>query len=70
MQIQNDRDVFGEQAVAGSAFIEMERTAAPQNRDARHLHVDSRGIEGDPGAAGRGENAAPVGIAARERGFD
>src|SRR5580658_10817226 len=70
VQMQDNWNVLGEQAVAGGALIEIERTAAPQNRDARHLDVDSRGIELDPGAAGGGENAAPVGIAAGEGRLD
>ena len=62
--------MFGKQAVAGGAFVEIERAAPPQNRDACHRDVDARWIELDPGTTGRSENAAPVGIASGEGCFD
>src|SRR5580658_9205434 len=68
--MQDDRDVFGEKAVAGGALVEIERLAFAQNGDAGHVDINARGIEGHSGAAGGGENAAPVGVAAGEGGLD
>src|ERR1700722_4023843 len=62
VQIEDNRNVFGEQAVTGGAFVEIERTAAPQNRDAGHLDIDARGVERHTGTPGCRENAAPAGI--------
>jgi hypothetical protein len=68
--MQNDWDVFSEQAVAGGAFVEIERLAFAQNRDVSHGYVYAGGIEWDTGAACGGEDAAPIGVASREGGFD
>src|SRR5580693_4632657 len=68
--MQDDGDVFGEEAVAGGALVEIERLAFAQNGDAGHMDIDARGIEGHSGAAGGGENAAPVRIASGEGGLD
>src|SRR6266851_2630772 len=38
VQIHYQRNVFGKKFVAGGAFVEVERLAAPQHRDARHLN--------------------------------
>ena len=70
MQIQDNRNVFGEQAVAGGAFVEIERLAFAQNRDVSHGDIDAGGIEWDTGAARGGEDAAPVGVATGEGCFD
>src|ERR1700694_5884853 len=37
VQIHDHGNVFGKKFVAGGALVEIERLAAPQGRDARHL---------------------------------
>src|SRR5882724_5015118 len=70
VQIHNQRNVFGEEFVARGAFIEIDRLAASQYRDAGHLDVHKGGVKLHSGAPGGGKNAAPVGVAACESGFD
>src|SRR5256885_11632083 len=69
VQIHDDGDVVGEQAIAGGALVEVERLAAAEDVDAGHEDVDARSVEGHTGAAGGSEDAAPVGIASSEGGF-
>ena len=66
MEIHDNMNVLLEKAVAGGALVEIERLAATQNRNARHVDVHAIGIELHSGASGGGEDAAPVGIASRE----
>src|SRR6266568_1354091 len=69
VQIHHQRNVLGKKLVAGGALVEIERLAAPQHRNARHLDVHKSGIRLYSGTPGRGEDASPVWIAARESGF-
>src|SRR5712664_3268677 len=69
VQVHNQRNVFGKKFVAGGALVEIERLAAPQDGDARHLDIHARRVEENAGAPGGGEDAAPVGVAAGEGGF-
>src|SRR5216683_990268 len=69
VQIHYQRNVFGKKFVAGGAFVEIERLAAPQHRDARHLNVDESGIKLHPGAPRSRKNSPPVWVAACEGGF-
>ena len=70
MQIHDNRDTIGEQAVGSGALVERKRLAFAEDFDAGHGDFDERGIEFDVGAAGGGEDASPVGIAAGKSGFD
>jgi|SRR5579859_7288341 len=70
VEMDDDGNVVGEKFVAGGAFVEFKRLAALEDFDAGHGDFDERGIEFDAGTAGGGEDAAPIGIAAGERGFD
>jgi len=69
MQVHHDRYVLGEEFVGRGAFVEIERLAFAQNLDARHGDFDQRGIKFDASAAGRREDASPVGITTGECGF-
>src|SRR3974377_246330 len=66
VQVDDDMDVFFQQTVAGGALVEIDRLAATQHGDAGHINVHATGFELDTGAAGSGEDAAPVRIASRE----
>src|SRR5216683_2640160 len=70
VQVHNNVYMFFQQAIAGDAFVEIKRLAPAQDRDARHLYVHQVRIEFDAGAAGRGKDAAPVGIPAGKSGLD
>lgn len=70
MQIHNQQDMRFEKAITGGAFVEIERLAAAEHMKAGHVDVDFVGIEFYAGAAGGGEDAAPIRIPARESGFD
>src|SRR5579859_2513341 len=70
VKMKDDGDVVGEEFVAGGAFVEIEGLAAFENFDSGHGDFDERWIEFDAGAARGGEDAAPIGIAAGEGGFD
>src|ERR1700693_3306698 len=70
VKIHDDRDVLGEQAVAGGALVEVERLAAAQDANAGHGDFHARGVEGYAGAACGGEDAAPVGVGSSEGRFD
>src|SRR5713101_69993 len=67
VQIHYQRNVFGKKFVAGGAFVEIERLAAPQHRNARHFDVHKSGIKLHPGAPGSRKDAAPVRVTTRER---
>ena len=69
VQVHNQRNVFGKKPVAGGAFVEIERLAAPQDGNARHLDVHARRVKRNARTPGGRENAAPVGVAAGEGGF-
>src|SRR5256885_16290493 len=68
--MDDDGDVVGEEFVAGGAFVEIERLATLENLDTGHGDFDERWIEFDAGTTCGGEDAAPIGIAAGESGFD
>src|SRR6516162_732509 len=70
VQIEENVDTFFEQAIARRALVEGQGLAAAQYGNTGHVNVHAAGIELDTGAPGGGEDAAPVGIAAGERGFD
>ena len=71
------RDLSSDEAAAAMRDImsgratgdEVERFAAAQDVNTGHEDVDARDVEGNSGAAGGREDAAPVGVAARERGL-
>src|SRR5713226_5540692 len=69
MEIHYKRNVLRKKFVASSAFVEIERLAAAQYRNAGHLDVHKSGIKFYTRATRSGENAAPVRVAARESGF-
>src|SRR5229473_5442499 len=69
VQIYNQRNVFGKKFVAGGALVEIERLAAAQDGNARHLDIHARGVKRNAGTPGGRENAAPVGVAAGEGSF-
>src|SRR6266850_6401746 len=66
VQIHDDQNVLREKFVAGGALVEIERLAAPQNRDSRLLDVYQSRIEIYARAPGGGEDATPVRVAARK----
>src|SRR2546421_2048102 len=68
--MDDDGDVVGEEFVAGGAFVEIERLATLENLDTGHGDFDERWIELYAGTTCGGEDAAPIGIAAGESGFD
>src|SRR5215475_9326485 len=70
VEMDDDGNALSEELVAGGAFVEIEWLAAFQDFDSRHSDFDERWIEFDARAAGCGEDAAPVGVAAGESGFD
>src|SRR3981081_743402 len=45
VQVHDQMDVRGEQAIAGGALVEIERLAAAQYVDAGHGDIHARGIE-------------------------
>ena len=69
VQVQHDVDVRREEPIAGGALVEINGLAAAQDVDAGHGDVHAIGVELYPGAPGSGEDATPVGVAARERGL-
>src|SRR5256885_295655 len=68
--MDDDGDVVGEKFVAGGAFVEIEWLAAFEDFDTGHGDFDKGWIEFYAGTTCGGEDAAPVGIAAGESGFD
>src|SRR5260370_12223542 len=70
VQIHHQRNVFAEKFVAGGAFVEIERLAAPQDGNARHFDVHKSGIKLHSGAPRSRKDTPPVRIAARDRSFD
>jgi len=70
VQIHNNRNVIGEQAVGSGALVERKRLPFAQDLDAGHGDFYQRGIEFDIGAASCGEDASPVGIATGESSLD
>ena len=69
MKVQDDVNVFLEQAIAGGALVEIEGLAPAKNGNASHVNIDAVRIEFDSGAASSGKDATPIGIAAGEGGF-
>ena len=69
MKIQTHMDMRFEQPVAGGSFVEGERLAPAKNGESSHVHINAVGIEFYASAPGRGENAAPIGVAAGKSGF-
>src|SRR5262252_2961202 len=69
VQIEENVDIFFEQAIARRALVERQGLPAAQYRNAGHVNVHSAGIELDAGAPGGGENAPPVGVASGESGL-
>src|SRR6202140_5150281 len=67
--IHNDWDVFGEQSITCGSLVKVQRLAAAQNRNTRHLNLHQRRIETDSRASGGRENAAPVWISTGKRGL-
>ena len=68
-QVDNDGDIFREHLFVRDALVERMFAAAAANGDSREPDVDALEIEIDAGAAGGGEDAAPVGVGAGEGGF-
>src|SRR5260370_41208176 len=58
VQVYHDRHMVGQEAVAGGAFVEIERLAPAEDGKSRHRDVHARRIDRDSRAAGSGENAA------------
>ena len=69
MQVERDGNVAGEHFLVHGALVEVVLAAAAANGDAGDPDVDALPIEFHAGAAGGGEDAAPVGIGAGEGGF-
>src|SRR2546421_10835515 len=68
--MDDDGDVVGEEFVAGGAFVEIERLATLEDLDTGHGDFDERWIELYAGTTCGGEDAAPIGVASGESGFD
>ena len=69
MQIHDNLNFGLEQTIAGGTFVEIERLSGAQDGNSGHVDVYAIGIEFYARAACSGEDAAPVGIAARESRF-
>src|SRR5882672_1094319 len=68
--MDDDGDVVGEKFVAGGTFVEVEGLATFENFDTGHGDFDEGWIEFDARTTCGGEDAAPIGVAAGESGFD
>ena len=61
--------MFGEKLIAGGSLVKIQRLAAPQYGNARHLDIHKRGIKLHTRASRSRKDAAPVRIAAGESCF-
>src|SRR5580693_5679309 len=69
MQRDDDGDIFREHLAMCGAFVEGVFLAAAANFYPGEGNIGALEIEGDTGAAGGGQDAAPVGIGAGDGGF-
>ena len=67
MQVDEDRHVLRQHFLVNGALVERMLAATAADRNARDPNVHALGIEFHAGAAGGGEDAAPVRIGAGER---